>query len=86
MGRDRASRYEAEGARAEVGASPQWKADRVVELTATRAAATAVSAPSRIGFPRLSVRISAPLPERRMVAWTFPLRTARRTVLKAALT
>ena len=42
-------------------ARPRRKADRVAELTATRAAATAVSAPSRIGFPRLPVLVIAPI-------------------------
>ena len=36
-----------------------------------RDAATAVSTPSRIGIPRVLVRVIAPLPERRMIAWTF---------------
>ena len=45
-------------------------ADRVAETTATRAAATDVSAPSRIGIPRLSVLVIAPLAQRRMIAWT----------------
>ena len=71
MGRDRASRYEAEGARAEGGAKPRWKADRVAELTATRAAATAVSTPSRIGIPRPPVLVVASLPKRRMIAWAY---------------
>ena len=58
MGRGPVCRYEPEGVRAEVGARQRWKAHRVAELTATRAAATAVSTPSRIGFPRLSVRVT----------------------------
>ena len=62
MGEDRACRYEPEAAReleqrenlggggggggGDICASPRGKADRVAELTATRAAATAVSTPS----------------------------------------
>ena len=57
MGRDRACRYEPEAAReleqrenrgggVNICASPRGNADRVAELTATRAAATAVSTPS----------------------------------------
>ena len=49
------------GGRVKVCASPQWKVDRVAEIAATRAAATAVSTPSRIGIPSLPVRVIAPL-------------------------
>ena len=71
-GWDRACRYEPDVARVleqrenrgggvNVCARPRRKPDRVAGLTATRAAATAVCAPSRTGTSRLPVLVIAPI-------------------------
>ena len=49
------------GGGGDVCASPRRKADPVAGLTATRATAAAVSAPSMIGVPRLPVLVIAPI-------------------------
>ena len=69
MGEGRAFRYEPEGTRGlerrenrgGACARPQRKAHRLAETTAAQATVATVSAPSRIGFPRLPVLVIAPI-------------------------
>ena len=59
------------GGERDVCARPRSKADRVAELTETRAAATAVSTPLRTRPPHPSVRVIAPVPNISNLHWSL---------------